>query len=864
MKDSPGIALDRKTRVGTIRHGSNSVWNIAKSPSLKSLRQQQRQDAISPYNRAGSLSRSTSSTAINGFLDESFEAPSNGRIPRSFSELNSLPCTPQLLSPKGSPSRRRRSSIVPSGSFIGLSQLLEDASEGDISTSSIFPKTPFHGSTFRNSSSPLNSSSFNESMVESSSSPQSVLTLEASEQDSNILPASLTPLLMLEQAPLENSLKRKRVDNGEKPSYYGHSRSSSSMSNSKNLPLFSSSVYQQRNKRPKFEVTEREIKSIGNVSQNEQNNGFFTASFDALEAEAKVKKPLLLTYHEPKQAKPIAKVSVEPKSTTSARKLFSNTPSFLTRYTDLRKVGSKFFPLHVKPKNELADVQKKREELLESRRLEAERLRREEEERIFREQERIRLEREERERKEREERERQERLRREQEERERLERERKAREERERKEREENERKEREERERKERELKEKIEREKREKEQQELKEKKRLEEEEKKKLEEKEEEKTKRLEEEGKQKSGEITPQPLDASSSSTPIFTFGASKAPSSDTKDSTEEPKKPAFNFGSNSAFTTETKTDEKDVLPKPLFGSINKPSNDSSKPSSPLFGQGSSALGTTTTQKPLTTGGEPKSLFGTPTSSTPSTPKMEDGFKPKFSFNFNSGANSTNPTTTTTTATSTSATSSSFGSSGINATTAGASGSSTGGFNFNNKNNNVGSSATGFNLNNSTSTGFNFNSGNNAGAFKFNGSNNNNNNNNTTGGFTFNGSSPATPTNNSFNFSSAPAPAVSTFKLSSAPTSFDFNAMSGGNGGAGGFTFGGSNTSAPIFTGGNAFGNNNNAQNGQQQPQTFNFNGPSSQSFVFTGQAEANSSQPPAGRKVLPIRRRIRPN
>lgn len=824
-------SLSRKSSAGTIRHSNSSVWNLTKSPSLRSLRHQQHQQRLepySPYSRANrSLSRSSSSTSINVSLDENGDSLGS-KIPRSFSDMLALPGSPGLLSPCDSFTTGR--SLVSSRSVIGLSRLLEDRSEDSSFASPIFSRRshPLRQRSFHPTSGmPLVSSRTDYSSVRIL--PESSFTQESTPEPSGdllqpapILQSSpLPPLLSPPRPHAANKRRRGGDDSLLDSSIISHSGTPSSISHSG--PISYSSPKQARLKRPKFEVTERAIKTIEDISKDQaKNKGFFTASFDILDAETETNdKEQQQIPEEPSQSTkpPSRRISTgpnlslrptgtlvvpaaEPKTSLfSARRLFSHTPSFLTRYTDLRKVGNRLFAsasspslsatlngTHIpKPKNEDVQVTRKRQELLAFRKMEADRKRREQEEHEQQERERIRREREERERREREE------LQRRQEaERARLEAERKRREEEERRAREEQERIAKEkaarEREAAEKAAKEKTEQLRREQEQR-----------------------------EAQEKLNSSAPSPALEKPSSTGFnFSFGKKPAEfGSETKaPSTEEQsgKTPLLSFGSAPSTAV------------PSSAGTPVAAADGTGPAKPLFSFGTStpSAGTTETPKPSFTFGAPSRTASPALTSAGSDAAAK---KPMFSFGQTSANNSSAPQAAEPAGNNTPKLNFSFGGSSNPAT-----------------------------VTNSPVTG----------AFTF-GGNGNNNNNSASASAAFGGFSTGAAGNANNN---GPAPSSNNggFKFSGTPTSFNFNAMNGS--GTPSFSFGG-NTSAPVFSAPSAFGNNGN------QP-SFNGGAPA-QGFAFSGQSPANGNGPqgsmfsftpsgstqgaPPSRKVLPIRRRL---
>lgn len=460
-------------------------------------------------------------------------------------------------------------------------------------------------------------------------------------------------------------------------------------------------------KRPRFEVTERKIKNIEDLTSSNQDSlkrhsGFFDASLisdsktDELAGTPNNHKENMYidlsgavdntsangSYLTLDPGSPFAH-SLDRSLTGSGNSLLSpssistRVPHTLTKPNNRATFSnSQSLGLGRRPKQEDQDIKKKREELLDYRKME-------EEKRVQKERERIeKIERERKEREEKERREREERERIAREERERIareERERVAREEKARKEREEKERKEKEEQERKERLERERKEKEEREKAQREREERERLEKEE-------QERKAKELDQE-KAANSDVPSTSLESASGSLteakPLFSMPSSLSLSSGNKDeaksTSDETNKPASSlFGNttqssdstNSAFTLNkdgaTDSTTSGTQPKTVRFNLNNTSTESntskpagftfntsqspspaltpaatnsSKPSGFNFGNtsGSQSASTTDAKKPFSF------------SNTPASTSTDNSAKPIFNLSGNKtfGSNSPSP-------------------------------------------------------------------------------------------------------------------------------------------------------------------------------------------------------------------------
>lgn len=666
-----------------------------------------------------------------------------------------------------------------------------------------------------------------------------------------------------------------------------------------------------RYKRPKFEVTERKIKTIEEIASSTGKNllnkssGFFDASSISEVDDSDDNKE---NGHEfsTSLASIQSATRNESYSLSSADNSFANTsisttlsfadtttselrPSYsFSRFLSKASSGLLGRPDKLpkapsmirgrRPKEEDEDIKLKRTQLLDSRRMEAEKKAREERERLER------IERERREKEERERREREERERREREERERREREERERRERERLE------KERLERERREREARKQLEQEQREKE-----EKERIERE-KARVQQEKEQKEQKENEERERKEKELQAQAsaseaVTAASSAvgTPTVAPASGESIGASASASAEPTPKPDFSFNFGGASINPPSSDLKpldtkagdDAGSKPAFsfkfGQSNKSTEGSPSPS--LFGIGSDPVTTASTLAPTVPASsgipsndtsnlaKPTFSFGTSNTTSTTDNNVNNPSKPSgFSFGSNTNLSNSNKNDSKPAfnfsqpsafgSKSPATTPSTFGASSKNA----GFGSTPLNFGSTPQNNGFGTPTPGNNAfgSNPTSgaTPFGTNTANSINAFGFSNSNNTNTaniNTNNGGGFKFS----TTP---SFNFSS-----------------------NNNSGGGGGFSFsnnGASSANAFSNTNNNGIGNNNpaptpfsfgsttngmnsgfgnnatlnNGMNSQQSSGTISTPGGM---FSFT----PSGSQVPPGRKVLPLRRRL---
>lgn len=527
---------------GSIRHSASSVWTLRKSESLRSLKSPRslhqlraepypksqnralvRSQSRSPIKGTGDIASIIKSPSLRSFApsshtpvkeygidEETFESlsvPSNNaschgkndnkissqrKPPRSFSDLLAIPKT-NVEKTWHVPNQ----TLILSKSIIGLNQHLQNAtSKTDISQTlsegleeSTLAKDPKYQDETIN-----NENKHGIKPYQTSASIKRFPPLIPNRKLSSF-PSSGALFPPNYNSNNLNNLKRKTSSiSSEVDKIKTQNRTTPldgrTPSTSLSSPPYSSRPY----KRPKFEITERNIKTIDEISADrEKRDGFFSASTedqlsnDAQQTENEnlnISNGYVSKYSEASpatgqlttiidglqtpKAGSIRDSIAEPKTPQSASRFFSYTPAFLGRYSSRRGsslgegslsksksiirsiASSSIIPILPRtptsilsrPKQEDEDVKKKRQQLLDFRRMEAERKTRlEQEERDRIERERIQREREERERRERlerEERERQDQLRREQERIERIEREEKER--RERQEREEKER----------------------------------------------------------------------------------------------------------------------------------------------------------------------------------------------------------------------------------------------------------------------------------------------------------------------------------------------------------------------------------------------------------------------------------------